>query len=93
MNNNLGTIRFLAAFGVLFGHTYNLAIGKHGPLDPVSALIHKVSPFYVGLPGVAGDCRGFPGIAGGHRGVAGDCRGLPGIAGVTRALFPNPKIN
>ena len=53
MNNNLGTIRFLAAFGVLFGHTYNLAIGKHGPLDPVSALIHKVSPFYVGLPGVA----------------------------------------
>lgn len=56
-NNNIGTIRFVAAFMVLYGHGYNLCGGSErlsqgfsGLLfDPVSRLIMPYSPFNLPL--------------------------------------------
>ena len=50
-SNNIGTLRFLGAFFVLFGHGYSLCAGKRA-LDPLSALLVAYSPFHKALPGI-----------------------------------------
>jgi len=50
--NNIGTLRYIAALMVLFGHGYNLCIGKHGWLDPISKWLITISPFRKALPGL-----------------------------------------
>ncbi|MGI9285238.1 MAG: acyltransferase family protein [Pseudomonadales bacterium] len=49
--NNIGSLRFIGAFLVLFGHGYTLA-GGEGTRDPISHWIVSYSPFHQGLPGL-----------------------------------------
>jgi len=49
--NNIGFFRFIAAFAVLFGHTYNLCVGRHGHVDPISSVVGAYMPFGLGLAG------------------------------------------
>lgn len=51
-HNNIGTLRYIAALMVLFGHGYNLCIGMHGWLDPISKRLALLFPFYMALPGL-----------------------------------------
>ena len=48
-SNNIGSLRFIGAFLVLFGHGYTLAGGSG---DPISQWIRDHSPFELGLPGL-----------------------------------------
>ncbi len=50
-SNNIGSLRFIGAFFVLFGHGYTLA-GGAGTIDPVSDWMRDHSPFALGLPGL-----------------------------------------
>ncbi len=50
--NNIGTMRYLAALMVLYGHGYNLCLGKHGWLDPISGCLKSISPYKRALPGL-----------------------------------------
>ncbi len=50
-SNNIGSLRFIGAFLVLYGHGYTLARGG-GSLDPVSHWLRDYSPFALGLPGL-----------------------------------------
>ena len=51
--NNIGLIRLLAAYAVLFGHQFNLTSGKHGAIDPIGKFANEFIPFSKGLPGLA----------------------------------------
>ncbi|MGI9296134.1 MAG: acyltransferase family protein [Pseudomonadales bacterium] len=49
--NNIGSLRLIGAFLVLFGHGYTLS-GGHGMRDPISEWLVSYSPFHQGLPGL-----------------------------------------
>lgn len=49
--NNIGSLRFIGAFLVLFGHGYTLS-GGPGSRDPASQWLADYSPFDQGLPGL-----------------------------------------
>lgn len=51
-NNNINTLRFLGAFLVLFGHSFELCYGRRGGLDPVSTALMGVTAYQAKLPGI-----------------------------------------
>jgi peptidoglycan/LPS O-acetylase OafA/YrhL len=51
-NNNINTLRFLGAFLVLFGHSFELCYGPGGGFDPFSKSIMGVTAFHAKLPGI-----------------------------------------
>ncbi len=50
--NNLTLLRLVAAYLVLIGHSWPLALGR-GPHDPVSELTRPILPWHLGVPGIA----------------------------------------
>ncbi len=50
-SNNIGSLRFIGALLVLFGHGYTLA-GGSGVQDPISHWLLEYSPYKLGLPGL-----------------------------------------
>lgn len=50
--NNIGSLRFIGAFLVLFGHGFTLSTGKAIVHDPVSHYLMPYTPFHKALPGI-----------------------------------------
>ena len=50
--NNAGSLRLFAAFMVLWGHGFTLAVGRHSAYDPVSLILQPYTPFSLALPGL-----------------------------------------
>ena len=51
-NNNINTLRFVGAFLVLFGHSFELTYGHGGGFDPVSEWLRGVTAYHAKLPGI-----------------------------------------
>ncbi|MEZ5502294.1 MAG: acyltransferase [Halioglobus sp.] len=51
-DNNINTLRFIGAFLVLFGHSFELCYGPGGGVDPISALLMGVTAYHAKLPGI-----------------------------------------
>lgn len=52
-NNNINTLRFLGAFFVLFGHSFELCHGPGGGgVDPISRSFMGLTAYYAKLPGI-----------------------------------------
>jgi peptidoglycan/LPS O-acetylase OafA/YrhL len=51
-NNNAGSLRFIAAFLVLWGHGFALSAGAHSVHDPLSDILKAYTPYSLALPGV-----------------------------------------
>lgn len=51
-DNNINTMRFLGAFMVLWGHTFELCFGPGGGHGPFSDSLRSVAAYNAGLPGI-----------------------------------------
>jgi len=51
-DNNIGLLRFMGAFFVLYGHSYILVNGSLSGEDPVSMITRKFFGFSAGVPGI-----------------------------------------